>query len=83
MRTITLISLFAATSLFFSASSSAGQWNQELKLTFNHPVEIPGHVLAPGTYVFELGVGDTSQDEKMDDRGFTPEVSIFATNPVD
>lgn len=70
MRTITLLSAFAATSLFFLCVNAAKaewvpQWNQKLTLTFNNPVEIPGHVLEPGTYVFELGLGDTSQYENI------------------
>jgi len=65
MRKIMLLFVAAATSLFFCENSTAGQWNQQLTLTFNNPVEIPGHVLTPGTYVFELGVGNTSQDENV------------------
>lgn len=70
MRTITFLSVFAATSLFFFGANAARaqwvpQWNQKLTLTFDNPVQIPGHVLEPGTYVFELGVGDTSMDENV------------------
>jgi len=32
----------------------ADQWNQETKVTFNQPVQIPGRVLPAGTYVFVL-----------------------------
>src|SRR5579862_9843702 len=32
----------------------ADEWNKETRLTFNRPVEIPGMVLGPGTYVFKL-----------------------------
>jgi len=70
MRIITLLSVFAATSLLLFCANPAQaqwnpQWNQKLTLTFDNPVEIPGHVLTPGTYVFELGLGDTSQDENV------------------
>lgn len=70
MRTITLLSVLAATGLFFFFANTARaqwvpQWNQKLTLTFDNPVEIPGHVLEPGTYVFELGLGDTSQYENI------------------
>jgi hypothetical protein len=65
MRTIMLLSLFAATALFCCENVRADRWNQELTLTFNNPVEIPGHGLAPDTYVFELGVGNTSEDENI------------------
>src|SRR5208282_788969 len=32
----------------------ADDWNQKTIFTFSGPVEIPEHVLAPGTYVFKL-----------------------------
>jgi hypothetical protein len=32
----------------------ADQWNQKTDITFSEPVEIPGHVLPPGSYVFKL-----------------------------
>ncbi len=65
MRRIMLLSLVATSGLFLCENARAYQWNQELTLTFSNPVEIPGHVLAPRTYVFELGLGDTSQYENV------------------
>ena len=32
----------------------ADEWNKEIIFHFNQPVEIPGHVLLPGSYVFQL-----------------------------
>ncbi len=32
----------------------ADEWDKMTKMTFNLPVELPGVVLAPGTYVFKL-----------------------------
>ncbi len=32
----------------------ADEWNQKTVFTFSGPVEIPGRVLSPGTYVFKL-----------------------------
>lgn len=32
----------------------ASVWNQKTIFSFNQPVEIPGRVLSPGTYVFKL-----------------------------
>jgi hypothetical protein len=32
----------------------ASEWNQRTDFTFNEPVEVPGRVLNPGTYVFKL-----------------------------
>jgi len=66
MKTTMLIPVLAATTLLFcSDAARADQWNQELTLTFDNPVEIPGHVLEPGTYVFKLGTGNTSNDENI------------------
>jgi hypothetical protein len=36
------------------ASATADEWNQKTVFTFSGPVEIPGQVLEPGTYVFKL-----------------------------
>src|SRR5260370_27336982 len=32
----------------------ADEWNKKTEFTFSAPVEIPGNVLTPGKYVFEL-----------------------------
>jgi hypothetical protein len=32
----------------------ADQWNKKTKLTFSQPIEIPGKILAAGSYVFKL-----------------------------
>ncbi len=45
---IALLALAGLTSAF------GDEWNKETTVTFNEPVEIPGVVLAPGTYVFRL-----------------------------
>src|SRR5262249_35881483 len=35
-------------------AAKADEWNKKTTITFNQPVGIPGMVLAPGAYVFEL-----------------------------
>ncbi len=47
--------------------AKADESNQKTIFTFSGPVEIPGQVLAPGTYVFKLM-------ESMSDRNF---VQVF------
>ena len=32
----------------------ADEWDKKTIFTFNAPVEVPGKVLTPGTYVFKL-----------------------------
>jgi hypothetical protein len=34
--------------------AKASEWDKKTVVTFNEPVEIPGKVLAPGTYIFSL-----------------------------
>jgi hypothetical protein len=41
----------------------AGEWDQKTVFTFSAPVEIPGQVLLPGTYVFKLA--DSSSDRNI------------------
>lgn len=41
----------------------ADEWNQKTKFTFNQPVEIPGRVLEPGTYIFKLA--DSTSDRNI------------------
>lgn len=35
-------------------AARADEWNQKTEMSFSQPVEIPGRVLAPGTYWFVL-----------------------------
>jgi hypothetical protein len=42
---------------------SADEWNQRTTLTFSGPVEVPGQVLAAGTYVFKLA--DSQADRNI------------------
>jgi hypothetical protein len=38
----------------FAPQARASEWNQRTQVTFNAPVEVPGRVLLPGTYTFQL-----------------------------
>lgn len=51
-RTLTFLSLGVLASILPHAK--ADEWDQKTVVTFSAPVEIPGQVLAPGTYVFKL-----------------------------
>jgi LPXTG-motif cell wall-anchored protein len=48
----------------------ADEWDQKTIFTFSGPVEIPGQVLSPGTYVFKLA--DSSSDRIV--------VQVFSKN---
>ena len=57
MRVIRLaffLFLSTATTLIISPKARAEQWNKETVVTFMSPVEVPGKILSPGTYVFKL-----------------------------
>src|SRR6266567_4358790 len=41
----------------------ADQWNKETRLEAKEPLEIPGKVLAPGTYIFKLA--DSPSDRNI------------------
>jgi hypothetical protein len=43
-------------------TAHADTWNQETQVTFNQPVEIPGTVLAAGTYWFVLANDDSNRN---------------------
>jgi hypothetical protein len=45
---------FLLTFLIVLPVARADEWNQATKFTFSQPVQIPGHVLPAGTYIFEL-----------------------------
>jgi hypothetical protein len=52
---ITLITVISAGLLgALWPNAKADEWNQKTVFTFSGPVEIPGQVLPPGTYVFKL-----------------------------
>jgi hypothetical protein len=59
-----LISISAAGLLaVILPQARADEWNQMTTLTFSGPVEIPGRVLSPGTYVFKLA--DSQSDRNI------------------
>ncbi|MCL4401736.1 MAG: hypothetical protein M1436_03595 [Acidobacteria bacterium] len=45
-----------------AAPALADEWNKETDFTFGAPVEVPGHVLTPGRYVFKLADSDANRD---------------------
>ena len=48
-----VVGLVLALGFFFEIMAHAEDTTQEIAITFNAPVQIPGHVLAAGTYLFE------------------------------
>lgn len=52
----------ALAGLAAATAAHADEWNKETTVTFDQPVEVPGHVLLPGTYVFKLADSDSDRD---------------------
>lgn len=51
--------------LTLSQTARAGEWDKLTVLTFPSSVQVPGAVLAPGTYVFKLGDSLSNRDIVM------------------
>ena len=48
--------------LFFEVAAHASEADEATKITFNQPVQVPAHTLAPGTYLFKLA---TTEDQNI------------------
>jgi hypothetical protein len=53
--------LLALTSLI-AKPAMADEWNKRTEFTFSEAVAIPGNVLAPGKYVFEIATSDSNRN---------------------
>lgn len=86
MRFMTAIGVgFCAMLLFgmLSPQAQANEWNQKTIVTFKQPVEIPGHVLLPGTYVFRLMNSDSDRNiVEVETKNEQHLVGIELTEPV-
>jgi hypothetical protein len=51
-----------ALSFLMTKPVMADEWNKKTEFQFSAPVEIPGRVLAPGKYVFELANNQTDRN---------------------
>jgi Protein of unknown function (DUF2911) len=56
------LGLILALGLFFELAAHADEANQETRITFSAPIQIPGQVLPAGTYMFQLADPNNSQD---------------------
>src|SRR5260370_803871 len=46
-----------------TSAARADEWNKETRITVNEPLELPGAVLSPGTYIFKLA--DSVSDRRI------------------
>jgi hypothetical protein len=58
-----IVGMAIAYGLFFEIAAHADVLNQETIITLNQPVDIPGHALPAGTYMFK--VADNVTDQNM------------------
>src|SRR5579862_4433741 len=61
----------------YAPSAKADEWDKKSVITFNAPVEIPGVVLSPGTYVFKLL--DSPADRNVVQVFSKDETKLYAT----
>jgi hypothetical protein len=54
--------LSAITSSLLLLPMAEGNWNEQTVITFHAPVEIPGKILEPGTYLFKGFNGNTDRE---------------------
>jgi len=52
--TKSILLIVVAIAALFAQRALAGEWDKPTKVTFNTPVEVPGAILQPGTYVFTV-----------------------------
>ena len=52
LQAIVIVSCLALFGLAMAPGAKADAWDKKTIVTFSGPVEIPGQVLAAGTYVF-------------------------------
>ena len=74
-----------------SSLAKADEWDKRTVITFNHPVEIPGTVLAAGTYVMRLadsqsdrngsGVLEQRRNAQLD--AMVMAIPVYRMNPPD
>ena len=57
-----IVGMAIAYCLFFEIAANADVLNQETIITFNQPVDIPGHTLPAGKYVFKVADNVTDQN---------------------
>ena len=53
LRSLPLIATAPALALLLP-SANADTFNKKTKLTFSHPIKVPGVTLAAGSYIFKL-----------------------------
>jgi hypothetical protein len=87
MRTISAMLFAGAMTLslaVISPKAKADTWNEKTIVSFNEPVEIPGHVLLPGSYTFSLVNSSSDRDIVEVKSNSNPQlVYVVLANPAE
>ena len=60
-KTCVLVAAIVSVSGLIAGPARADEWNKKTRITFSQPVEVAGHVLAAGTYTFQLADSPTDR----------------------
>jgi hypothetical protein len=60
----------------------ADEWNQATLFTFSQPVQIPGHVLPAGTYIFELVNSFNHEIVRISNADRTNVIAVIQARPT-
>jgi hypothetical protein len=73
---------FLLASLIVLPVVRADEWNQATLFTFSQPVQIPGHVLPAGTYLFEMVNGFNHEIVRVSSADRTSVIAVIQAVPT-
>jgi len=83
-KSLEVLLSIAVVSVVFAVIAHASVADQKTILTFNQPVDIPGRVLTPGTYVFKvLDTGGSRDVVQVLDKDETHVIGTFIAIPME
>jgi hypothetical protein len=79
-----MLGMVMAAGLFFNFAAHADEADQKTIITFSTPVQIPGEILAAGTYMFKLAENGSDQNlVQIFNAGGTKLYATLLTVPTD
>lgn len=82
-KTLVVLLSIAVVSFIFIVNVHASVSDQKTIVTFNQPVDIPGKVLTPGTYVFKLLDTGSREVVQVLDKNETKVITTFIALPTE
>ena len=77
LRLVVFMATSAVVLFLFASLASADDWNRLTTAVFSEPVQVPGHVLPPGIYVFKLA--DVSGERNIVQIWNSDQTILYAT----